>query len=223
MNEYNERILKNILQDSREETDEELLKEIEEAANNPLYQNKPNEAKEFAKKYGKSKIKKYKILSSVAAVLFFISIGVSVIPVNVEGRKNTLAELIVNYVNSEFFAVGTQDPLLTFEGKYVPTWIPDGYDVDSITNTQRENEIIFKNSEGKMIIYTEQSAGSHVNIDSAESENIKNIDINGFDAFYTNEDDIQSIIISVPDLILYITCNDDNTDLIGFAKLIEKR
>lgn len=38
MNEYNERTLKNVLEDYREEQDKEFLKEIEEAKNDPLYQ-----------------------------------------------------------------------------------------------------------------------------------------------------------------------------------------
>ena len=53
MNEYNERLLKNVLQDYREETDEQLLKEIEEAKNNPLFQNKDGEAAAFVEKYCK--------------------------------------------------------------------------------------------------------------------------------------------------------------------------
>lgn len=53
MTEYNERLLKNVLQDIREEQDEELLKEIEDAKNNPLFRNKEGEAEAFALRYTK--------------------------------------------------------------------------------------------------------------------------------------------------------------------------
>ena len=38
-----------------------------------------------------------------------------------------------------------------------------------------------------------------------------------------NKDGLNRIIITTDNIVLYITCNDDDVDLIGFAKLIEKR
>lgn len=51
MTEYNERLLKNVLQDYREENDAQLLKEQEDAKNNPLFQNKEGEAEAFVQQY----------------------------------------------------------------------------------------------------------------------------------------------------------------------------
>lgn len=224
MNEYNERILKNILQDEREENDKELLREIEEAANNPMYQIGEDDAKNFVNKnYKKAKTKPSKILFRVASILLILAIGVTVIPIPVEGRKNTIAELIINYVNSEFFAVDNEDILLTFEGKYIPTWIPDGYDVNSITNTNGKNEIVFKNSDGYVITYMELTSEYKMNIDKTYTNNIKNIQINGYNAVYVEEESMKRIIITTEDIIQYINCDNKNIDLIGFAELMEKR
>ena len=224
MNEYNERTLKNVLQDIREEQDIDLLKEIEEAANNPLYQNKEGEAERFAEKNSKSKKKNpVKIFYRVAAIFLVFAIGSAIIPITVEGRKNTIAQIIINYVNSEFFAINNEDPFASFEGKYVPSWIPDGYEVDSITNTTDKKEIILKNSDGSRIIYNELSFDSKLNIDSTKSENTTNITINNLNAVYIEEDGIRKLIITSSDAYLYIISNDNEINLIGFAELIEKR
>lgn len=224
MNEYNERTLKNVLQDIREENDIELLKEIEAAASNPLYQNKEGEAEEFAKKNCKSKkTSSIKIFSRVAAVLIILAISSAVIPVTVEGSRSTVAQLIINFVNSEFFAVDNGDPFASFEGKYVPTWIPDGYEVESVSNSKDRNEIVLKNSDGGIITYKELPSEFKMNINSTNTENISNIKINDHNAIHIEEDGMRKIMITASDAFLYIVSNDTEIDLIGFSKLIEKR
>ena len=227
MNEYNERTLKNALEDYMEEQDKEFLKEIEEAANNPLFQNQEGEAEAFAKKYVNTEKKKTKkILFRAASILLVLAIGISFIPITVESRKSTIAELIVNYVNSEFLAIDSNETdalLLSYEGKYVPTWIPDGYKVQSVTNSKDKKEIILVNSDNNMITYREQLFDFKVNIDSEISGNQKNIKINEYDAVYVKENDIQKVAITINDSIIYIVSDDMSIDLIGFAELIEKR
>lgn len=225
MNEYNERILKNVLQDYREEQDKELLREIEEAANNPLYQLREGEAEEFAKKYvnaGKKK-KKGMVFIKAASILLVLVIGLSFIPINVEGHRSTIAELIANYVSSEFIAVGNEDVLLTYEGKYVPSWIPEGYRVESVKNLNSNQSIIFVNSDSNMIIYKEHPSGSKMKIDGENNINVQDIEINGYKGIFAEKDGMQRVVFATEDSILYISCDDPEIDLIGFAKKIEKR
>lgn len=224
MNEYNERILKNVLLDMREENDTELLKEIEAAANDPLYQNGEGEAENFAKNYAKGTKKKFsKVLFRVASLLLVLAVAAATIPITVEGRKNTICELIINYVSSEYFSVGIEDPFISFEGKYVPSWIPVEYEVASIKNSDESKEILLKNSDGNIITYWEVPHEMKINVDSTEFGNIENIEINGFNAIYIENETIRTIIINTEESILYITSDDENIDLKGFAELIEKR
>lgn len=224
MNEYNERTLKNVLEDYREEKDAEYLREIEEAANDPRFQIKEGEAEAFAKKYSKkTKNRTRKILLRVASILLVIAIGISVIPINVEGRKSTIAQLIVNYVSSEFIAVDSEDILLTYEGEYVPTWIPNGYEVEPITNGDNKNQIMFTNENGNTIAYREQVTNIKSKIDSEEYESVENININGFGGIYAKKDEMIYVILSTENVILCISTDDTELDIIGFAELIEKR
>ena len=226
MNEYNERLLKNVLQDYREETDEQLLKEIEEAKNNPLFQNKEGEAEAFAADYTKKPKKKYgRIFLKVASILVVIALCVSFIPITVEGRKSTIAEIIANFVNSEFIAFDSNDDdnlLLSYEGEFVPSWIPDGYSVESINNEPNIKEIVFSNS-NNIIVFREQVVDFKQNVDYADADNLQNIEILGYNGISFTKDGINRIVITTEEANIYISCDDDTVDLIGFAEKIEKR
>lgn len=227
MTEYNERLLKNVLQDYREENDEQLLKEIEDAKNDPLFQNKDGEAAAFAEKYcKKQKMNWTKTLVKVASILLVISIGFSFIPFTVEGRKSSVAQIIANFVNSEFIAFDSNEDdrlLLSYEGEFVPTYIPDGYSVKSVTNGNNKNEIVFSAAENRILVFKEQSINLKMNIDYENAENLQNIEVLGYKGKSFNKDGLNRIIITTENIVLYITCNDNDVDLIGFANKIEER
>lgn len=226
MTEYNERLLKNVLQDYREETDEQLLKEIEEAKNNPLFQNKEGEAVAFAAGYTKKPKKKFgRIFLRVASILIVIAIGFSFIPFTVEGRRSSLAEIVANFVNSEFVIFGNNENdnlLLSYEGEFVPTWIPDGYKVESVNNEPNLKEIVFSNSKN-MILFKELPISFKMNIDYFDAENMKEIEILGYTGNSFAKDGVNRIVITTENSCIYISCDDNTVDLIGFAELIEKR
>lgn len=227
MNEYNERILKNVLQDIREENDELLLKEIEEAKNNPLFQNKEGEAEAFVQKHvKKSKKKSGNIFLKVASLILVIAIGVSFVPFTVEGRKSSIAELIANFVNSEFVIFGNNDNdnlLLQYKGEFVPTYIPDGYAVESVRNEKEFKEIILSDNDNHKLMVKEQILDIQTNIDWSGSENLQEIEILGYKGYAFKKDGTNRIILTAENAALYISCDDDTVDLIGFAQLIEKR
>lgn len=226
MNEYNERLLKNVLEDCREEQTEQLKKEIEAAKNNPLFQNKEGEAEAFALRYTKKKNKKpIRLLLKVASVLLVLAISLTFIPFTVEGRKSTVAEIIANFVNSEFIAFDSNEDdklLLSYEGKFVPTWIPDGYGVSKVNNEPDMKEIIFSNSKNR-IVFVEQILDVKTNIDYSDAENLQEIEVLGYKGMSFKKDGMNRIVITAENAVLYISSNDDSVDLIGFAELIEKR
>ncbi len=228
MNEYNERILKTVLQDIRAENDEELLREIEEAKNDPLYSVKEGEAEAFAEEYLKKTTKKPKktLLKVASIILVLMLAGISAIPVAVEGEKYTIAEIIINFVNSEFLAFDSNKDdslLLSYKGEYVPTYIPEGYSVESVKNEADRNEIIFANKNNCMLIYQEKIDAYNINTDYTNAENLKHIELLGFDSVSYREDGFNRIVIVTENSKIYISCNDEEVDLIGFAKKIEKR
>lgn len=226
MTEYNERLLKNVLQDIREEQDAELMKEIEEAKNNPMFANKENEAEEFAAKHTKKpKKKKGKTIFKAAAIVIVSAVLLSFVPFNAQGRKYTVAEIIINFVNSEFLAFDSNEEdslLLSYEGEYIPSYIPDGYSVKSVDNKQNTKEIVFS-KDNKVIIFKEQVDDFKTNIDYSDAVNLQEIEILGYNAMSFIKDGVHHVVITTDSSTIYISCNDDSIDLIGFAEKIEKR
>lgn len=228
MNEYNERVLKTVLQDYRAENDDELLKEIEDAKNDPLFQVSDEEAASFAKKYVKKNGKKNrKLFLKVASVILAVVLaGAVFVPVTVEGKKNTLAQHLIYYINSEFLAFGTDDDsqlLLSYEGDFVPSYIPEGYYVASVNNSKDIKELILKNSDGKKIVLSEQKIKVNSTADNKTDVEIKEIDILGNKGIYYIEDNVQYVIVKTDKLILNIICNNEEINLLDFIDLIEKK
>lgn len=227
MNEYNERILKNVLQDIREENDDELLKEIEDAKNDPLFQIKDGEAEAFVQKYSeKSKKKSSKIFLKVASILLVVAIGITFIPFTVEGRRSSLAEIIANYVNSEFVIFGNNENdnlLLSYEGEFVPTYIPEGYKVKSVTNSEDKKEIVFSDNDNHLIFFAEQNYDVKSNIDYKNTDYKEEIKVLEYDGIYYESDGIKYIVFVAEKKYILISCNDSSIDLIGFSNKIEKR
>lgn len=226
MNEYNERLLKNVLQDYSEENDEQLSKEIEEAKNNPLFQNKEGEAVAFAEKYCKKQKKNWtKPLIKVASILLVVAIGVSFIPFTVEGRKSSVAEIIANFINADFIAFDSNDDdnlLLAYEGEFIPTFIPKGYSVESINNGKSIKEIVFTNFEN-IILYSEQIIDVKTNVDYSDKKNLQEFEALGYKGVYFVTNDACHVVIITDNSIITIMCDDLTFDLIGFAEKIEKR
>ena len=229
MNEYNERILKNVLEDYIEENDEQLSKEIEEAKNDPRFQVKEGEARAFAMKHYKAKSKKKKTASlilKIASVVLVIAIGVSFIPFSVEGKRSSFAEIIINFVNSEFIAFDNNEEdnlLLSYEGEFVPTWIPEGYIVESVNNAKEIKEILLKDNENHIILYREQHYNVKSNLDYKDGTNKKEISVLGYNGIYYEKDNVQYVSVITDNTIISISCNDKTIDLIGFVNKIEKR
>lgn len=226
MTEYNERLLKNVLQDVREEQDAELMKEIEEAKNNPMFANKENEAAEFAAKHTKKpKKKKGKTIFKAAIIVVVSAVLLSFVPFNAQGQRFSVAEIIINFVNSEFLAFDSNENdslLLSYEGEYIPTYIPDGYSVKSVDNKQNTKEIVFS-KDNKVIIFKEQVDDFKTNIDYSDAVNLQEIEILGYNAMSFIKDGVHHVVITTDNSTIYISCNDDSIDLIGFAEKIEKR
>ena len=209
MTEYNERLLKNVLQDVREEQDAELMKEIEEAKNNPMFANKENEAEEFAEKHTKKpKKKKGKTIFKAAAIVIFSAVLLSFVPFNAQGQRFSVAEIIINFVNSEFLAFDSNENdslLLSYEGEYIPSYIPDGYSVESVINGLNVYEIVFSKG-NNVILFKEQVIDFKTNVDYSDAVNLQEIEILGYKGMSFLKDGVYHIVITTENSNIYISC-----------------
>lgn len=228
MNDYNEQVLREAMKKIIEEENEEILKEMEIAKTIPEIQVKEGEAEAFVEKYMPKKSNKKKTLMRVASVAVAVLVCVSAVTLSVDGFKEHISQFVNNLSSSISASIklsnNENDALLaSFEGQYVPTYIPEGYKVESVTNFDTIKSITFSNKDKKTIVYSEQVTEVNLNVDTEEADSVEQIEINGMQGIQVVKDEVTRLVIKTENSVLYITCNDSDIDVVGFAKLIEKR
>lgn len=232
MNEYNEKALRLILEDYIYENDEALQKEIEEAAANPLFAADEDKAKAFAEKYGRKRInipkKAKKILYSAAAFVLVLLVSFSVIPFEAGSQQTTVLQYVFDEAEDGainlFLSSDINENIKRYDGVYIPTWIPEGYYIDQIQNHKDAKMMVFKNDAGKNLVFSEDSLNASTSIDCDDENNIQEVEILGFKGIYVeNDGDESTLFVATNECYILVHSNDPEVDLIGFARMIEKR
>ncbi|MEA4895140.1 MAG: DUF4367 domain-containing protein [Oscillospiraceae bacterium] len=78
-------------------------------------------------------------------------------------------------------------------GSYLPTWLPDGYELTSYTTDEKTTTAYFTNSENNTILYFEQGNNQVLDINTDGASNIENIEINGFEGLLVVRNDTVSV------------------------------
>ena len=233
MNDYNKRFLKNALEDLRDENDKIFLKEIEDAANNPKLTNSEIDRSRIKKKVKKATAKRSparKILVRVASVFLVILIGFTVTTLSVKSLREKLWQFFSNSGNDSYSAIVSSDSkdtnqFATYEGKYIPSRIPDGYSVSSIENAEAFKIITLKNSSEHTISYSEfpKEIESQMQIDKENFDTYEKKTINGQEVTLASKDGNFHLLVIEADAVIYITFDDNEIDFFGFASHIEKK
>lgn len=235
MTEYNKRVIKNVLEDMCEENDKVFLKEIEEIKNEPRFANTRDTDKKIQKALNDStkRIKKRhcrKKLIRVASVILVFLACVSVATLSVKGFREKIWEFLTNIGNpsySLFVSSGDDDAnkLSAYEGQYIPTWIPDGYEITSVGNNEYHKTIDFKNSNSKTISYTEYPKGNDAQfyIDKESSDSYEVSTVNGREVIVATKGKKITLVVKESDSIISVLFDDADVDVLGFASHIEKK
>lgn len=235
MTEYNKRVLKNVLEDMSERNDKVFLKEIEEIRNEPRFANTKDTDKKIQKALNDSTkgIKKRhcrKKLIRVASVILVLLACVSVATLSVKGFREKIWEFLTNIGNpsySLFVSSGDDDAnkLSAYEGQYIPTWIPDGYEITSVGNNAYYKTIKFKNADDKTISYTEYPKSNDVkfNLDKESCDSYEVSTVNGREVIVASKNRVVTLVVKETDTIIQAVFNDAAVDVLGFASHIEKK
>ena len=235
MTEYNKRVLKNVLEDMCEENDKVFLKEIEEIKNEPRFANTKDTDKKIQKALSDSakgikKKHRKKAIIRVASVILVLLACVSVATLSVKGFREKIWEFLTNIGNpsySLFVSSGDDDAnkLSAYEGQYIPTWIPDGYEVTLVDNKTHHKIIELKNSNGKTISYTEYPKGNDAQfyIDKESSDSYEVSTVNGREIIIASKNEVITLVVKEKDAIVQAVFNDPDINVASFAELIEKK
>lgn len=233
MNDYNKRFLKNALEDLRDENDKIFLKEIEDAANNPKFTNSEIDRSRIKKKVKKATAKRSpasKVLLRVASVFLVILIGFTVTTLSVKSLREKLWRFFTNAGNSSYSVMVVSDSpdtdeFATYEGKYIPTFIPKGYKVASIENAESFNTITLTDSNDHAILYSEFSKEyeSKIQLDKENFDTYETQTVSGRQTTLASKDCNFHLVVIEFDAVIYITFNDSEIDFLGFASHIQKK
>lgn len=233
MNEYNERLLKNVLEDCSEEQDKTFLKEIEEANNDPRFARTPEKDAAFEKLLNKEtkkadrKANAKKNLIRAASIFFAICFGFTVMTVTVQGFKEKVWNFFANLGSQTHFSLHTttddnEKMLDKYEGKYIPSFIPDGYKIDNVENDKGIYYINMIRDEN-LLSFTENDLDTVLGIDNEQADIYEEITINGETAIKAEKDGTFYLTLKRDKCLIHIMTTDEELDLIGFAELIEKK
>lgn len=224
MNEYNEKVIKEALTLLREKENEEIRKEMEEANKIPEFRVKEGEAERFVKQFEKKRSRKAWLRA--ASIVVVVVVSLTVVTLSVDGFREKFTSFFTNFTSEEYATVdvGESDEMFSeYQGQFVPTAIPEGYKVESVVNGAAKFEITLKNKDGNMIVLKEQSSDLKLNIDTENADILKDVEVNGVKGFYVEKDSTKKVVLSSDTVMIAITTDDDNLDLIGFAELLETR
>lgn len=228
MNEYNEQVLKEAMKKIVEEEYKEILKEMEIAKTIPEIQVKEGEAEAFVEKYMPRKSNKKKTLMRVASIAVAVLICFSAVTLSVDGFRNRFTEFLSNFSNSDHASVDignskNDELLLSYKGQYVPTYIPEGYTVTEVVNEKSMCSLTLESKNNMFIMMTEQSANIKTRIDTENADYVEDVEINNMKGLLVIKNDVANMILASDSAVLHFICSDPEIDLVGFAKLVERR
>lgn len=231
MNEHNEKVLKEALEILRKEEDAKILLEMEEAKKVPEFQVKDGEAERFLQQLEKNEAKKKHAKSGrpwlrAASIILVVAISAAVVTISVDGFLEKFTSFFTNFTSSEYATVdvGESDEMFSeYQGQFVLTALPKGYEVESINNDTDKNVIVLVNKEKNTIILKEQSADLKSNIDTEGADIVKEVCVNGMSGLYVKKDDVETLVLNSEKAMLYLLDDNKAIDLVAFAELIEKR
>lgn len=228
MTEYNKRTLKNVLEDYCEEHENELLKEIEEAKNDPRYMVKEGEAEAFVKAHSKkrksSRAKKF--IATAASLFLVFTVLTTAISFKVQGDKHPFYDFIIE-VHRNFIVMHNPqitDELDGYEGSYIPKWRPLGYSVHNIEKNRYTYTITFHDKyDYYNVSYIETPKSKSFEYGLSPNESYKEIKINDYQGLYFENKVKRQINFFIGDTMISVATDDPDLDLVYFAEQVQKK
>lgn len=114
---------------------------------------------------------------------------------------------------------GTEQLIVNWANTYVPTYMPDGYEVSSITYTDSIKKLIFENSgDTSLIIYTEYDSTNTIAVDTEGASLIEKVNINGHNGTLSIKDSVTSVAWTIDNHLFSIQGQINKVQAIKIAE-----
>ena len=211
--EYEHALFKVLLHDAAEQEGRVLLEELEAADHSPTYAPSEFELKRFGKELDKRQRRQrqarwQKVAFSAVRTTAISLLAVTAVFVTAMTTVSAFRMRVMNLwmnvrpeytsfqlrgVNVSQFHYSTL--ALNLSNDYVPTYVPEGYQIDSFTINNGLKRIVFESPRDKtFVVYTEMDAASNLVVDTENAARFEEISINGHSGTLVVKNNMVTII-----------------------------
>lgn len=194
--EYEDSLFRLVMHDVAEKEGRLLTEENEQLKKDPECLPSQAQIKEFsklldihAKKHLSRLVKPrfMRMLNRVAVVILAVIIVFSTAMLTVQAFRievlNFFVDIKSKYTSfrlNDVYNGSTDSLVLNWTNAYVPTYIPDGYEVSSIFSSESIRRVIYSNKHDKslFIVYTECSPSNSIAVDTESASLVETVNIN---------------------------------------------
>ena len=172
--------------------------------------------KKISRFYNVSKIKNtvhksLKAFNKTAAILLFLIILFSIPMFSVDAIRTKVFNLIID-MQEEYTSIHldsnddatSNSIIINGDDAYAPTIIPEGYQLNSITNNDLLKALQYSDTNDSLIIFQQFSGGGIVNIDTENADSISKVMIHGSEGILVEKGDLITISWNYADYIFLI-------------------
>ncbi|TEB11196.1 DUF4367 domain-containing protein [Pelotomaculum propionicicum] len=219
--EYEDSLFKLVMHDAAEKEGQLFLEEKEKLKNDPEFLPSKEATQKFSQqldaqlKKSKAYARRRRIwqalnIAAVAMLIMLVILGTTV--ATVEAVRVRVLNFLMD-IQQEYTSFQLKDSSSGSEGSsttidwhkaYVPTYIPDGYEVSAISNSEPLKRIEFKNPQGVLITYMELSEGNKPALDTENASAFEPVSINGHEGSLIVKNSLVTVIWAMNDRMFMI-------------------
>ena len=170
-----------------------------------------------------------KILNKVAVAMLALIILFSTAMLTVDAFRVQVLNLLIR-IKPEYTSFQLEDSngdeqddgnaIVNWTNTYVPTYVPEGYIVSSVSDTNATKKITFTNTldESLFLIYTEYTSANSIAVDTEIASSIEKVNINNQDGTLSVKDSIVSVVWVMDDHLFTVQGNLSNEEAIKIAE-----
>lgn len=221
--EYEDRLFKLVMNNASEKNGKRVDQGIELLNSDPKNLPTREDVKRFSrlldmhlkkKKNSQKTQRRPGLISRTAAALMVITVVFCGMMYTVQGFRVQVLNFLISMeprytslkLNDYDDGQSTKELIVNWTNAYVPTYIPDGYEIRNISCSDSIKKIIFagEDDDSAFVIYAEFGAMNSVAIDTEGASLIKTISINGHAGTLSVKDSVTSVAWSMDDRIFTI-------------------
>jgi hypothetical protein len=218
---YEDSLLKLVMHDAAEKEGRLFLEEKEKLKNDPEFMPSQEAVQKFSKQLD-AQLKKpkayarrqriWQALNKVAIALLIVLIMLGATVVTVQAVRVRVLNFIMD-IQQEYTSFqlkdsssGSEDGGTTIDWHqaYVPAYIPEGYEISSISDGKLSKIIEFQNPQGAVITYMELGQGSKPHLDTENASVFETVSVNGHEGTMVVKNSLVTVIWAMNDRMFII-------------------